>query len=598
MQRTDHVRRTHWCGELNERHIGGQVTVQGWVNRLRDHGGVIFVDLRDRRGILQVVFNPEATPELRQEIRQLRNEYVLTVSGEVTARPEGTVNEHLPTGRVELTARSLEIVNTSEPPVFPIEDDTEVDEALRLRYRYLDLRRPIMLGKLMTRHRCMRYIRAFLDTREFVEVETPMLTRSTPEGARDYLVPSRVNPGTFYALPQSPQLFKQLLMVSGLERYYQIARCFRDEDLRADRQPEFTQLDLESSFVDEGDIRILMEELMAGLFREVGGIEAPRPFQVITYRESMDRFGVDNPDARFGLEIFDITAMAACCGFQVFRATAESGGVVRGIRLPGGSALSRRELDELTAKVVEWGGKGLAWLKLQAGGWNSPVAKFFTEGELAALRETAGAGEGDCLFLVADILETACLLLGRLRLHLARERGLIPVGQYRFLWITDFPLLAYDLEEKRNVAVHHPFTAPRPEDIPLLDSEPLKARARAYDLVLNGQEIGGGSIRIHRPDLQLKMFGLMGITPEEAEAKFGFLLEAFRFGAPPHGGIAMGLDRIVAILTGSDSIREVIAFPKTQKATCPLTGAPTAVTAEQLRELHIRTTPAARKAND
>ncbi len=583
-----------WCGDIGERDIGRTVTVKGWVNRLRDHGGVIFVDLRDRRGTLQIVFNPDRMPERRQEIKQLRSEFVVTVEGVVSPRPEGTVNEDMPTGRVELTARTLEILNTADPPVFPIEDGLVADEALRLRYRYLDLRRPLMQRRLMTRHRVMRYIRDYLDAREFVEVETPVLTKSTPEGARDYLVPSRVNPGTFFALPQSPQLFKQLLMVSGLERYYQIARCFRDEDLRADRQPEFTQLDLEMSFTDERGVMSLMEDLILGLFREVGGAGVEGPVPVLTYRESMERYGVDNPDRRFAMELCDLSEVAGASAFQVFRRAVEQGGVVKGIFLPGGASLSRGELDELTGLVKEWGAQGLAWLKCQ-GGWSGPIAKFLSPAELEAMGRTAGTSEGGALLMVADRYEVACQALGRLRLHLARTRDMIPGGVYRFVWITEFPLLALDPEEKRLAAVHHPFTAPHPDDLLLLDAEPLKARARAYDLVLNGQEIGGGSIRIHQPQLQMKMFGLMGIGAEEAGSKFGFLLEAFRYGAPPHGGIAMGLDRITAILTGADSIREVIAFPKTQKAICLLTGAPTQVSEKQLRELHIRTAPSAKR---
>ncbi len=583
------IRRTHWCGEVDEGCLTATITIQGWVNRVRDHGGVIFVDVRDRAGILQVVMNPEEMGTFREAIHRLRSEFVIAVEGEIVRRPEGTVNEQLPTGRVEMRAARLEIINASEPPVFPVEDDLEVDEALRLAYRYLDLRRPVMQRRLMTRHRMMRHIRAYLDERNFVEVETPMLTRSTPEGARDYLVPSRVNPGAFFALPQSPQLFKQLLMISGFERYYQIARCFRDEDLRADRQPEFTQLDLEMSFVGEEDVMGLMEELIVGLFESVGGVKAAVPVPRMTYRESMDRYGVDNPDLRYGLEIFDFTGPAAASGFQVFRKAAEGEGVVRGICLRGGADLTRSECDALTAKAVEWGAGGLAWTKLQQE-WTGPVAKFLTSGERDGLQEISGAVAGDIIFFAADKLPVVCTVLGRLRQHLARERNLVPPGQLKFVWITDFPLVQWDEEEKHFAAVHHPFTAPHPDDLPLLETEPGQVRARAYDLVLNGQEIGGGSIRIHDPDLQKRMFGILGIGGDEAEAKFGFLLNAFRFGAPPHGGIAMGLDRIAAIITGSPSIREVIAFPKTQKATCPLTGAPTAVTLEQLRDLHIRST--------
>jgi aspartyl-tRNA synthetase len=590
------MKRTHWCGEVRPEHVGLTITVQGWINRLRDHGGVLFLDLRDRRGVLQVVVNPQETPHLEEAVRRLRSEYVVSVAGTVVPRPEGTVNPHLPSGAVELRAAVLEVVSASEPPVFPIEDEAEIDEALRLRYRYLDLRRPAMQGRLLLRHRCLRQIRDFLDARDFVEVETPILTRSTPEGARDYLVPSRLNPGAFFALPQSPQLFKQLLMVAGLERYYQIARCFRDEDLRADRQPEFTQLDLEMSFVDESDIRGLMEELVLGLFGTFRGSAPQGPIPVLTYRESMDRFGVDNPDLRFGLELFDATALARTSGFGVFRAAAEAGGVVKGICFPGGASFSRKEMDDLTALVMEWGSKGLAWFK-RGESWSGPVAKFFSAGELEELARLADAPEGSALFLMGGPPAQTAALLGRLRLHLARSRGLVPADLLRFVWITDFPLLMEDEEEKRLVAVHHPFTAPREEDIPLLETDPLRVRARAYDIVLNGQEIGGGSIRIHRPELQRRMFSLMGIGPEEAEEKFGFLLEAFRYGAPPHGGIALGLDRLIAILTGSDSIREVIAFPKTQKATCLLTGAPGEVTPRQLRELHIRTALPPRKAD-
>ncbi len=586
--------RTNWCGELNEEHLGKEVSLLGWVNRVRDHGGVIFVDLRDREGLVQVVFNPGEDSGLHLEAGALRNEYVISVEGKVSPRPEGTINDDLPSGRVEVTASRLNVLNASEVPVFVIDDELNVDEGLRLRYRYLDLRRPVMQKRLMTRHRCFRFIRSFLDERRFVEIETPTLTRSTPEGARDYLVPSRVNPGGFYSLPQSPQLFKQLLMVSGFEKYYQIARCFRDEDLRADRQPEFTQLDLEMSFVGEREVMGLIEELMAGLLKEAIGVEVPLPIPVMTYREAMDRYGSDSPDTRFGLELFDAGEVARGCRLEVFRKVVEKGGVVKGLCLPDGAGLSRKEMDDLTALVVEWGGKGLAWLKYRDG-WSGPVAKFFSEEELSGLKKASSAEEGSCLFLVADDPGTAPTLLGRLRLHLARRGEMIPGGLHNFVWVTEFPLVEYDPEADRHVAVHHPFTSPYPEDIPLLGTEPLKARARAYDLVLNGQEIGGGSIRIHRKDIQMKMFELLGISTKEVGAKFGFLLEAFGYGAPPHGGIALGLDRLVAILCEVDSIREVIAFPKTQKAACPLTGAPSEVSPEQLRELHIRILPSARR---
>ena len=586
-------RRTNWCGELNESHLGQEVRILGWVNRVRDHGGLIFVDLRDRTGLVQVVFNPEKENLLHQEAGRLKNEYVIAVEGKVDPRPEGTINEDLPSGRVEVAAAGLELLNASEVPVFLIEDDVSVDEALRLRYRYLDLRRPVMQRRLTLRHRCIKYIHDYMDSRGFIEVETPMLTRSTPEGARDYLVPSRVNPGCFFSLPQSPQLFKQLLMVSGLERYYQIARCFRDEDLRADRQPEFTQLDVEMSFVGEKDVTALIDGLMAGMVKQIRGKEVPLPIPTLTYRESMDRYGTDSPDTRFGLELFDATEIGRSSSLDVFRQVIEAGGVVKGLSLPGGADLSRKDLDDLTGLVTEWGGHGLAWLKLKAD-WSGPVAKFFSQGELEKLAAASSAEEGSCLFLVADIPEKAAVILGRLRLHLARERGMIPQDDLRFVWVTEFPLLEFDEEEGRYMAVHHPFTSPHPEDIPRLDTDPGKARAQAYDIVLNGQEIGGGSIRIHRSDVQMKMFGLLGISSEEAENKFGFLMEAFRYGAPPHGGIALGLDRLVAILAGVDTIREVIAFPKTQKAACSLTGAPSMVAEEQLKELHIRTLPSAR----
>lgn len=594
MSDESHLKRTHWCGELVEKEIGRKVTVQGWINRIRDHGGLIFIDLRDRSGILQIVVDPNAESINAHDIKKLRSEYVISVEGEITPRPEGMINEDLPTGKIEMSVSRLVILNGAIPPVFPIENETSIDEALRLKYRYLDLRRPLMQSRLIKRHRCLKYIRDYLDTHDFIEVETPMLTKSTPEGARDYLVPSRVHPGCFYALPQSPQLFKQLLMVSGLDRYYQIARCFRDEDLRTDRQPEFTQLDLEMSFVGEEEVMALMEDLMTGLMKTIKGVDIGNAFPVITYKESIERFGVDNPDIRFGLELFDLTDMALSSSFQVFRKAAEEGGVVKGLSLPGGAELSRRELDELSGLVTDWGGRGLAWLKFQED-WSGPVAKFFSRGELKQMMTISGSGKGACFFFIADEFQMASQILSRLRLHLGKGRGIIPEEEFRFVWITEFPLVEFDEEEQRYVAVHHPFTAPKTEDLPLIDSDIDKVRARSYDLVLNGQEIGGGSIRIHRPELQMKMFDLLGIGRDEAEKKFGFLLEAFKYGAPPHGGIAMGLDRIIAILTGADSIRDVIAFPKTQRATCLLTGSPTQVAVKQLRELHIRSTTPPKK---
>ncbi|MBI5378884.1 MAG: aspartate--tRNA ligase [Nitrospirae bacterium] len=582
------MRRTHYCGELRRGHAGARVTLCGWVHRRRDHGGLIFIDLRDREGLIQVVFNPAVDTQTHALAHDLRSEYVIEVSGTVAARPEGTVNPNLPTGEVEVAASALTVLSEAETPPFEVEGEAEVGEALRLKYRYLDLRRPSLQRILRLRHVAAQSIRGFLNARGFIEVETPMLTKSTPEGARDYLVPSRVNPGVFYALPQSPQLFKQILMVAGIDRYYQIARCFRDEDLRADRQPEFTQIDLEMSFVDREDIWSLMEEMLVAVFREASGITVATPCPRMSYAEAMARFGTDKPDTRFGMELADVGPLVRGAGFKVFAQALEQGGEVKGICAPGMAGASRKELDDLTEFAKGFGAKGLAWMKVAAEGIDTPITKFFKPEEASAIVHAMGGKSGDLLLFVADKSPIVAETLGRLRLHLAGKLRLIPEVRYDFLWVTDFPLLEYDEAEKRYTAMHHPFTAAMDEDIPLLESSPLKVRAKAYDIVLNGTEIGGGSIRIHRQDLQERMFERLGIGPEEAKAKFGFLLEALQYGAPPHGGIALGFDRLVAILVGVESIRDVIAFPKTQKAVCPLTDAPSPVTRDQLKELHIK----------
>ena len=584
--------RTHSCGELRRDDIGHEVVLAGWMHSRRDHGGVIFIDLRDRDGITQIVFNPENDSELHRRAGDVRGEWVLGVRGAVRERPEGTVNPDLPTGEVELVAGELLVLNISRTPPFAIEDEVNADESLRLRHRYLDLRRPAMMNNLIFRHRAMQAIRDQLNAGGFIEVETPVLTKSTPEGARDYLVPSRVNPGRFFALPQSPQLFKQLLMVSGLDRYYQIVRCFRDEDLRADRQPEFTQLDVEMSFINRDGLFSLIEDLLAGLFADLLGRELPRPVPRLTYAEAMARYGVDNPDVRFAMEIVDLTEIAAGVQFKVFSGAVASGGTVRALRGERmAEKLSRKDIDDLTELVKLFGAKGLAWVKVGEGdAWeSSPIAKFFTDEERRKINGRCAAAAGDIIFFLADREKVVCEGLGRLRLDLARRFDLIPEGKMDMVWITEFPLLEYNEEEKRLEAKHHPFTAPMEEDLHLLEGEPLKVRAQAYDIVLNGEEIGGGSLRIYQTDLQRRMFSALNIAEDEAESKFGFLLEAFQYGAPPHGGIALGLDRLLAIMTGSSSIREVIAFPKTQRATCQLTGAPSSVDMWQLGDLHLET---------
>lgn len=562
--------------------------MMGWVQSRRDHGGLIFIDLRDRGGITQVVFNPEVSAEAHRIAEDVRSEYVLGVMGIVSLRPENTANPKIPTGEIEVIAHELVILNVSKTPPFMIEDETDVAENLRLKYRYLDLRRPSLQKVLITRHRITRTVRKFLDSHGFVDIETPFLTKSTPEGARDYLVPSRVNPGMFYALPQSPQLFKQILMIAGFERYYQIVKCFRDEDLRADRQPEFTQIDLEMSFVDREDVMSLMERLLSAVVKEVRGTEIPLPFPRLTYQEAMERYGSDKPDTRFGLELKDISDIAGETEFKVFLQAIGLGGRVKGFSAPGFGSLSRKEIDDLTNEARMFGAKGLAWIKVTDSGFDSPIAKFFKDGQIQEIALRLGARAGDMMLFVADSPKVAAETLGHLRLLVARQQRLIDESRLDFLWITDFPLLEWNEDEKRYDAMHHPFTAPMDEDLPLLDTDPLKVRAKAYDIVLNGAEIGGGSIRIHRFDVQAKMFSLLNISDEDARERFGFLLEALQYGAPPHGGLAFGLDRLTAILTGMQSIRDVIAFPKTQKAVCLMTEAPSRVSAAQLRELSIK----------
>ncbi|GAW31315.1 aspartate--tRNA ligase [Carboxydocella sp. JDF658] len=581
-------KRTMMCGSLRAADAGKEVILMGWVQRRRDHGGLIFVDLRDREGITQVVFSPEVDQEAFAKAEAIRNEYVIAVKGEVRLRPEGTVNPNLATGEVEVYAREVKVLNGAKTPPFYIQDNIDVDENLRLRYRYLDLRRPDMQRALGLRHRLVKTIRDYLDARGFWEIETPMLTKSTPEGARDYLVPSRVNPGKFFALPQSPQIFKQILMVAGMDKYFQIVRCFRDEDLRSDRQPEFTQLDLEMSFVEREEVLTLMEEMIAEVVRTTLGREVPTPFPRLTYAEAMARYGSDKPDTRFGMELVDLTDIAAGCEFKVFRAAADNGGVVKAINAKGCAHFSRKELDELTQYVAIYGAKGLAYIQMTPEGPKSPIAKFFKEEELQAILERLGAETGDLLLFGADTPRIVADSLGHLRVHLAEKLGLIDPEAMNFLWVVDFPLLEWDEEEKRYVAMHHPFTSPMDEDIELMDTDPGRVRAKAYDMVLNGVEIGGGSIRIHRRDVQEKMFRLLGLSQEEAVEKFGFMLEAFEYGTPPHGGIAFGIDRLVMLLAGRDTIRDVIAFPKTQSASCLMTGAPSEVSAKQLKELHIK----------
>ncbi|MHB8174293.1 MAG: aspartate--tRNA ligase, partial [Nitrospirota bacterium] len=571
------LKRTHDCGILRAADAGKEVVLAGWVETRRDHGGLIFIDLRDRAGVTQIAFSADTNEAALAIADKVRSEYVVAVKGKVFPRPEGTANPDLPTGDIEVYINQIEILNTSKTPPFPLTDDTDASEALKLKYRYLDLRRRPLLKSLMARHRICSVVRGFLDKEAFIEVETPMLTKSTPEGARDYLVPSRVNAGKFYALPQSPQLFKQILMVSGFEKYYQIVKCFRDEDLRADRQPEFTQIDMEMSFINEEDIYSLIERMMKDIFREIKGVELPVPFPRMSYGDAMERYGSDKPDTRFGLELKNLSEVVKNTEFQVMKGALASGGVVKGMNAKGLAGMSRKEIEDLTNTAISFGAKGLAWMKVTAQGIESPIKKFFDEATLADISKSLDASEGDLLVFVADKKKTADDVLGRLRLEVAKRLNLIDYTKFNFLWVTDFPQFEYNEDEKRWEAMHHPFTAPKSEDVPLLISDPEKVMARAYDLVLNGSEVGGGSIRIHRSEVQAEMFKALGIDESRAKERFGFLLEALEYGAPPHGGIAFGLDRLAMILTGAESIRDVIAFPKTQKATDLMTDAPSDV---------------------
>jgi aspartyl-tRNA synthetase len=580
--------RTYYCGEITEKAIGEKVVLKGWVQKRRDLGGLIFIDLRDRTGIVQVVFSPEVSQEALHVAEKVRNEYVLSVEGTVVAREEETINPNLPTGKIEIQAEQVTIINEAKTPPFIISDQTDVAEEVRLKYRYLDLRRPVMFRTLQLRHRVAKAIRDFLDGEGFLEVETPILTKSTPEGARDYLVPSRVHPGEFYALPQSPQIFKQLLMVAGIERYYQIARCFRDEDLRADRQPEFTQIDIETSFMSQEEIMDLTERMMARVVKTAKGIDVSLPFPRMSYDEAMSRYGSDKPDTRFGLELVDVSEIVKHSSFKVFAGAVANGGQVKAINVKGKAAqFSRKDIEALAEFVARYGAKGLAWLKVEADGLKGPIAKFFTEEEQAGLVKTLEAEEGDLLLFVADQKAVVADALGALRLKLGKDLNLIDETKLHFLWITDWPLLEYDEEEGRYYAAHHPFTMPVREDLPALETNPEKVRAQAYDLVLNGYELGGGSMRIFERDVQEKMFRTLGFTEEEARAQFGFLLEAFEYGTPPHGGIALGLDRLVMLLAGRSNLRDTIAFPKTASASCLLTEAPSPVSKQQLEELHL-----------
>jgi aspartyl-tRNA synthetase len=582
--------RTHYCGQVNEAQIGQTVTLAGWVHRRRDHGGVIFIDLRDREGLVQIVCDPDA-PALFAEAEKLRNEFVVRITGLVRARPAGTVNANLASGKIEILAREIELLNRSEP--LPFQLDENVSEEVRLKYRYLDLRRDVMAQRLRLRHKVTRAMRAYLDDAGFIDVETPMLTKATPEGARDYLVPSRTHAGKFFALPQSPQIFKQLLMISGFDRYYQIVRCFRDEDLRADRQPDFTQLDIETSFLSQEDIMQLMEGLIRHIFKVAVGVELPDPFPRMSYAEAMRRYASDKPDLRIALELVDVADLVADCDFKVFAGPAKDpAGRVAALRVPGGGALSRKEIDDYTAFVARYGAKGLAYIKVVERakgreGLNAPILKFLSDAAIAGILERTGAADGDLIFFGADSAKVVGDALGALRLKVGQDRGLVAEG-WRPLWVIDFPMFEWDADEKRWNAMHHPFTSPKDLDPAALRANPGGAIAKAYDMVLNGSEIGGGSVRIYREDLQSTVFDMLGIEPEEARRKFGFLLDALKYGAPPHGGIAFGLDRLAMLMSGADSIRDVIAFPKTQTAACPLTDAPTEVTEKQLRELHIR----------
>lgn len=586
------IGRTHNCREIIEGTVGQKVRLKGWVQTRRDLGQVIFIDLRDRSGIVQIVFQPEVSEEALAIADKARSEYVLDIQGTVVLRNKETVNPKMATGTVEVMVDTIAVLNKAKSLPFQIEDDTNVSEDIRLKYRYLDLRRPEMQEIFKLRHKTTKIIRDFLDENTFLEIETPMLTKSTPEGARDYLVPSRVHHGDFYALPQSPQIFKQLLMVSGFERYFQIVRCFRDEDLRADRQPEFTQVDIETSFMDTEDLLVMMESMMTNVMKEIKGIQVTTAFQRLTYDEAMNRYGSDKPDTRFDMELVDLSDIVSNCGLKVFTNAIENGGIVKGLNVKGAATkLSRKEIDDLAKFVAIYGAKGLAWLKVDEEGLKGPIAKFFTEAEIEAMKTAFNAEIGDLLFFGADKKKVVFDSLGALRIKFAKELGLIDQNKYNFLWVTEFPLLSYDEGEDRYTAEHHPFTRPIKEDLELLTTAPEKVRAEAYDLVLNGYELGGGSQRIFERDLQEKMFKALGFTEEEARSQFGFLMDAFEYGTPPHGGVALGLDRLIMILAGKTNLRDTIAFPKTASASCLLTNAPSGVSDAQLAELNLSVIP-------